>query len=251
MRPLIRNEFDELLSLDDHDSAERFCRLGFQSLNAELLALAKELAGIASVPLPKALHGQKTVIDLLMSKWLERPTRVTAAGVRAFVVDRARKRCFMDGELKELVPLREADMDFVRLAGVEDWQVADLEKKKRIVPLEAFMWFAGLHLSQGRLAEAISGYAGFGIVRWPDFGTLPHTTQQVKLAAVLMKSPGDVARLKEATGAAEEEVVAYLNACYLNGWLKETAPAPPPKIEENVAQRQLLGKLRSSLGMER
>ncbi len=252
MRILIKNEFGELISLRDDDCAARCCELGLTSSQPMLQEMAGHLSGVMAfqnvAPVPEKDTGE-TVLDVLASDMLQFPTRLQAEGVPSFVVDRPAGICFLSSKFQDLVGLASLDAKALAFEPVTD--AASLEKGHHRVPLEAFMWFAGIRLSRGRLLSKLKSFPGFSLRRWPDFGRLPYRTEHTRIATYLMRRATTVDALVKGTNVSREDVVGFLNASLLCGWLKSAEPAKgerPARI--SAERRSIVGRIRARLGIE-
>ena len=252
MRTLIKNEFGELISLRDEDCAERCCELGLTSSQPMLQEMAGHLSGIIAfqaVDSAPQKESDETVLDVLASDMLQFPTRLQAEGVPPFVVDRPGGICFLSSKFQDLVGLASLDAKALSFEPITD--SAALEQGHNRVPLDAFMWFAGIRLSRGRLLSRLQGFPGFALSRWPDFGRLPYRTEHTRIATYLMRTPTTVDALVKGTKVNREDVVGFLNASLLCGWLKSAQPAKgerPRRVSDE--RRSIIGRIRSRLGIE-
>ena len=252
MRILIKNEFGEFISLRDAECTERCCALGMASSQPMLQEMAGHLAAIIAFqngePAPEQ-DADETVLDVLASDMLRFPTRLRAKGVRAFVVDRPGGICFISSMFQALSGLASLDAKALSFEPVTDATALATGHKR--VPLDAFMWSAGIFLSRGRLLSKLESFPGFSLRRWPDFGRLPHRTEHTRIATYLMRTATTVDALVDGTKVNREDVVGFLNASLLCGWLKSAEPAKgerPRRISSE--QRSIIGRIRSRLGIE-
>ncbi|GMV30764.1 MAG: hypothetical protein AMXMBFR59_28890 [Rhodanobacteraceae bacterium] len=85
-------------------------------------------------------------------------------------------------------------------------------------------WFTGWHADTA-LAPLADGHATYRLRRWPDFGLLRGTREQLALAALLTRASHGRMRLIELSQQPAGSVDRFLNACALAGVLAVTATA--------------------------
>jgi len=122
-------------------------------------------------------------------------------------------------------------------------------------PVFELAWFTAWHASEA-LAPWMDANAVHRLRRWPDFGLLRGTREQLALAALLTHASYSRARLIEASHQPAANVDRFLNACALAGVLAsagEAAPAAEPAGTFIAASAARLGGLirglRSRLGL--
>ncbi|MDG4549210.1 MAG: hypothetical protein P9G45_02200 [Candidatus Contendobacter sp.] len=255
MRFLIKNEFGELLSFQSQDAATKFCEYGSRSKQPTLRELAQQLASLIANPVPETARPQESgILELLASNLIDQPVRLVFARIPAFVIDKPRRRCLLNFSFEELLedlrPLGTVDPGLSQLEPIPLGELAELEKKAISTSLYGLMWFCGLQFSQGQLLPTPRSFPAFGLGRWPDFGTLPHTAQHLKMATFLMRKTASLDGLAAGTGVARDEAIAFLNACFLCGWLKRVeATALPASAAPKSGLRGVIGRIRVRLGM--
>jgi hypothetical protein len=89
-------------------------------------------------------------------------------------------------------------------------------------PVFELAWFTGWHATDA-LAPWVDRNASYRLRRWPDFGLLRGTREQLALAALLTNASYSRARLLELSRQAASNVDRFLNACALAGVLAATA----------------------------
>lgn len=116
-------------------------------------------------------------------------------------------------------------------------------------PVLELAWFSGLNGPPG-LAPWLDRRASHRLRRWPDFGLVRGTRQQLALSAALSQNALTVEQLAQTTRQPQPEVERFLNACSMAGILAssiETATstpvAPPPSRFGSLIRglRQRLG----------
>ncbi|MBL8297110.1 MAG: hypothetical protein JNN30_02075 [Rhodanobacteraceae bacterium] len=91
-------------------------------------------------------------------------------------------------------------------------------------PIFELAWFTGWHAST-TLASWVDPGAVYHLQRWPDFGLLRGSREQLALAALLTRASHSRSRLIELSQQSESSVDRFLNACALAGVLTVTANA--------------------------
>lgn len=123
-------------------------------------------------------------------------------------------------------------------------------------PVAELAWFTGWY-ADAALAPLADVHASYRLRRWPDFGLLRGTRDQLALAALLTRAGHSRARLIELSQQPAASVDRFLNACALAGVLAVTATADPLPANDasafiaNSAARLggMIRGLRSRLGL--
>ena len=121
-------------------------------------------------------------------------------------------------------------------------------------PVFELAWFAGLHGPEG-LAPWLDRRAGHRLRRWPDFGLVRGSREQLALAAALSHGAFDVERLAQSSQQPTAQVERFLNACAMTGLLastQATVPAAEPARAAPAAFSRLgnlIRGLRHRLGL--
>lgn len=122
-------------------------------------------------------------------------------------------------------------------------------------PVFELAWFSGWHATDV-LAPWVEHPASYRLRRWPDFGLLRGTREQIALAALLTHASYSRARLVETSRQTASSVDRFLNACALAGVLATTAETVPTAdgagafIAHSAARLGgLIRGLRSRLGL--
>ncbi|MEO7323690.1 MAG: hypothetical protein ABIW82_02570 [Dokdonella sp.] len=97
-------------------------------------------------------------------------------------------------------------------------------------PVFELAWFSGLHEGAG-LAPWLEPEATFHLRRWPDFGMLRATRQDLTLAALLSQGSFTRQALAQSTGKPVSDIDRFISACATSGILASNAlsatlPAP-------------------------
>ncbi len=118
------------------------------------------------------------------------------------------------------------------------------------VPLERLLWHFSTYHSRGRLLADLPVQGAYGLNRWPDFGSLPFSPEQRRMAAMMVAAPCSIERLMERCRLGREEVVASINAARLCHWL-EVAPVQSAlrSAASGGLLRETLSLIRSRLGL--
>jgi hypothetical protein len=93
------------------------------------------------------------------------------------------------------------------------------ELKADAANLDALRWQLTTSLSHGTLLPSIAGRRKFHLAHWPDLGALGCKASHVRIAALLVARECSVMEISYATGLHAEEVIAFLNGCYVVGCL--------------------------------
>jgi hypothetical protein len=96
--------------------------------------------------------------------------------------------------------------------------------------LDTLRWLAMLHAPLGEIVRRLPRPERARLRTLPAFGHLPHTLQQVRMAAWLTQHPASPQELADMTGADDEAVLRFLGACEAIGLLQEVVEAPPAPV---------------------
>jgi hypothetical protein len=162
------------------------------------------------------------------------------------------ERAYVDGTMEDLLALGATPAERIAALRVPERRLDTLALTAKQYPLDNLRWFLGLHFSGGRLLPDPARWGRYRLVRWPDFGQLPYRRYAARLSRMLLSRAASLEDLVRHAQTPEPEVIGYLNAVYLSGWLvAATALAAPPTLQAAKApERQgLLARLRRSLGL--
>jgi hypothetical protein len=87
--------------------------------------------------------------------------------------------------------------------------------------LDKFLWEIAKLLSGGTLLPGIAHLKMFGLTRWPDFGALGGTQNELRSAALLMRQPSSIAQISKLINVPMGELVGFLNGCALLGCMRD------------------------------
>lgn len=114
--------------------------------------------------------------------------------------------------------------------------------------LGSLLWWVGLHAFPHEAAWWLREDSRYKLTGWPDFTSISHELEHVRMTALLGSSPHSVAELARATSASHDEAQSLINALSLMGLLTEISPD-----ESSAPVRQkgrgLFARLRSRLGV--
>lgn len=122
--------------------------------------------------------------------------------------------------------------------------------------IQALLWQAAFHASQGRLIEGCSKYDVIQFERWPNLTRLPTTPNTARICALLTRHPTTLMLVHRVLGIDKEEVLQIVSAASSAGISKtlnlnpdstnfeaEIANKPPESIKEHGLFRALFAKL--------
>ena len=265
MRTLINLEFKILLNFTEEESVEKkLCAYGFKSQSPDLLKKAKQLAKLSNIPLPDLPEGINNILELLASDRLAQPSRISAAGVPAFVVDKAHKKFWSASTLKRLDKLDTVGINFIQIQPLSKDDMLDLEQNQRLfqtsigqtipmhpLPLEEFLWFASARFSHGQLLKGLSLLKLIRLTRWPEICRQSDYRAYTRMAIKLMQHPVSINEIVQTQGSNNEtETILFLNACYLCGWLIESdKPLIKPDNTNKKIKLNFISRIRAKLGI--
>lgn len=124
------------------------------------------------------------------------------------------------------------------------------------------LWHAGMKGAQATHLSVDADDATFALIRWPDFGNLPHAPMHRRMAAGLSRRRMTLAQLAQTTHVPIVEVQRFANACAFCGLLRielrsiasgNGESAVPVAAQALVPPRQGFGflqSIRNALGMK-
>jgi len=122
-------------------------------------------------------------------------------------------------------------------------------------PWVGLLWQAGLLAGQGNLLPWLSGDCTYKLRRWPDASLLASRPAFVRLSAHFARSKEWVtpASVAQTTSAKVGDVVDFINACSLCGYLivgeRVIATPPPAPVITSEEKKSLFGRIRATLGL--
>lgn len=126
-----------------------------------------------------------------------------------------------------------------------------LSTNDRNKPVNTLAWYTAVYGSQSTLLPQISETMSFKLRRWPDLRLLKQRSELTRPAALISKNWRDINQLIKFTKLNREEIIAFINACYLCELLltenKEADLAP--ENSKPSAPESLFSKLRKKLGI--
>lgn len=136
--------------------------------------------------------------------------------------------------------------------GVSTQPVRDGDAPICLLPgpnLDTLLWYIGLNSFEGALAWWLPENERYHMARWPNLTELPHSSEQMRMIAMLGNaylSPRELARVSAASVSSAQRL---LNALSLMGILKSSAsaPEPAPHVELAVRPHGLFHRLRERL----
>ena len=140
--------------------------------------------------------------------------------------------------------------------GVHTQPVRDGDAPICLLPgpnLDTLLWLIGLNSFGGALAWWLPESERYHMTRWPNLTELPHTSDQMRMIAMLGNaylSPLELARVSASTLASAQRL---LNALSLMGILKSStsSPEPAPRAEAVSHPHGLFQRLRERLAGSR
>ena len=216
VKPLRSREFLKLLTglvSGDLDASETFAE-------AEVSEPAfKVESGSVWQPLEFARErDHHTLAEHLRRQTWKKPVVITHAGWPLLLIDPGSGAWFYDGSIADLTPPMFAEpMPASAGLSVSSADLVERVQGHRQRPLSELKWFAGLAQSRGRLHPDLMGEVEFMLTQVPTQAMKNETLHQ--LAQILIRGPISLDELRDESGQAPENVMAFLNACYTSGKL--------------------------------
>lgn len=200
---------------------------------------APSVAAPAAPTTPSITVSGDGLLDWLMPGRLRGLVRLNHDG-EALLIDADERKYHGPAALKPLGGLFErgfAAADFELLPAAQ-WQAAAAQAGAAM-PLTRLVWFGNLLAGRGRLAPGYDPQRRYRMTKWPQ--TEREYPKHFRIATVMMKAPGHLAEIAEASGVSEAEVADFINANLATGFAEaEGDPAPV----EPAKSGGLFGRLR-------
>ena len=183
------------------------------------------------------------------------------------VIDKGRYKCWSASTLSRLIKLGKVDVGSIEIQSLSQGEKTDLIDYLRLsqpatetiipmhsLPLDEFFWFASTNFSHGQLLQGLSLIKQVRLTRWPEVCRQHEYQVYTRMAVQLMRYPTSVSELLQSrNNLSEAEIIIFLNACYLCGWLKETKESLQVKQDNPNKKTKLnfISRIRAKLGIGR
>jgi len=124
-------------------------------------------------------------------------------------------------------------------------------------PLRELEWSFWISARSPWLRPEVSQTGRYRLLRWPDFGRLPHSHAEVRLASFLMTQPMTLDELGTRTDVSRERAMNFLNAVHGLGLLAPAEAGSARRVEKPRAGPSISGlgalisQLRRKFGLTR
>ncbi|ROP72424.1 hypothetical protein EDF19_1439 [Curtobacterium sp. PhB115] len=145
--------------------------------------------------------------------------RVEIAGHRPLIIDVATDAYWSDTALDAL-PIEPDELRVGRESRDAESAVSDGPGNE----LQAFLWYVGLNSFPGELAWWLQRDDRYRLQRWPNFTTLAHTPDHVRMTSLLGYASLTVDELAEQANVAPTEARRLINAFSLMRILRSETP---------------------------
>lgn len=159
---------------------------------------------------------------------------------------------YLHGTIDSLDPSSPPSSTNFSLERISARRLTELKRGASTYPMDNLRWLLAIRLSGGILLTNPAQWSEYRLNRWPDFGRLPFRRQYARLSRMLLSRPATLAQLTLHADLSKAEVIAFLNAAYLCGWLVPASANSGPSIiapTRRSTRPGLLARLRKSLGI--
>jgi hypothetical protein len=123
-------------------------------------------------------------------------------------------------------------------------------------PIRELEWTFWISARTPWLRTELKADVAYKLTRWPDFGRLPHSHAEVRLASFLMSQPMSLQELSERTGVGDERTMNFFNAAHGLRLLApiealDTVMRVRPASKTPVGIAALIAQLRRKFGFGR
>jgi hypothetical protein len=131
------------------------------------------------------------------------------------------------------------------LSSLQAVDVVALEKARRTPtqPLARLRWYAGLLAAPGRLREGLDPNGRYMLSRWPQIER--EFPRHFRIATAMMKQPGSLSEIAEASGAPLADVADFINASDALGIVAITAD---PLEASETPRGGMMSRIRKPFG---
>lgn len=190
-----------------------------------------------------------------LSKNQDKNLKITSRITRPIIFDFARRRYYVStsiqSEVEDLLASPVSDVQIEEMSASQlSKEIQNLSAQDLDVPL----WTAALAVSKGELFDGLGRDESFRLNRWPDLKKLGQNPLHMKLTALLRRG-GTVDYLADFLKAPPDEIIAFVNACYILNYLVHEKKAvvsenkPSEQHGISASKRGLLSRIRSRLGI--
>jgi hypothetical protein len=209
-----------------------------------LRAPAPAVAAAVSPAAPSASTApprEAMLVDFCSVEALPRPSRLQSGDQPALTLDVAADCYYGPGTLKPLLPYCQAPVPADAWEAVSPAVMDGLRAAGGAQPLVRLLWLCALAGSNGQLLAGYDLNGRFRVARWPQIER--EFPRHFRIATVMMKGPATLAEITEQSGAALSDVVDFVNAYLVTGFVEaEGAPAAPA---DTASQGGLLARVRA------
>jgi hypothetical protein len=167
------------------------------------------------------------ISDYLPKGVLGGPSKLQLPGAPELAFDPATQTYAGSATLKPLLPYVEAsirEQDFTAIDAAEFERIKAASGGAH--PYLRLLWLCGLAAGQGQLLPGYSSGRKFSLTKWPQIER--EFPKHFRLATVMMKGPALVRDLAELSGVAEAEVLDFVNAGLVTGFVTVDGAAATP-----------------------
>lgn len=180
---------------------------------------------------------------------------ISGPGIPTIAVSQRNKKVWMSAPLCNFKFNNGGGFESARIRALGDFDVAENRVDGMAIAMQTALWEIATTASQGQLLQRLRNRDRFVLWRWPEFGLVPHSSLNSRLAAAFTSVPRTIGEVAQRLSVNRRDVVAFINACALCGWLeqheREYVPAPPPAIQAEQHNRigGALRLIRAKLGI--
>lgn len=177
------------------------------------------VAPVAPVPVPVAVPRELSLADFLTTSPLPGPARLVTEGAPDIILDPGSQSWYSSATgLRALAP------HCARTLTTADWQLlnaAEFAAAKggaAAQPYSRLLWFYTLNRSQGELLPGLDRIARYKLARYPQ--SEREFAKHFRIGTFMMKDYASLEEIAEASGAALNDVIDYVNAYTAVGYVE-------------------------------
>jgi hypothetical protein len=166
----------------------------------------------------KMVPHEPRISDYMLPGVLGGPAKIQISGAPLLAMDPGSQSYAGSATLKPLLPYIEAvirESEFIAISHTEFEQIKAAGGGAQ--PYMRLLWLCGLTVANGQLLPGFSPGRKFALTKWPQIER--EYPKHFRLATVMMKGPALIREIAETSGVPEAEVVDFVNAGLLTGYV--------------------------------
>ncbi|MCK5336506.1 MAG: response regulator [Gammaproteobacteria bacterium] len=210
---------------------EKYPDLGHEKVKADKPQQDTNATSNTKVDTAIKRPSRKRLYNLLTKdkRGFKNPVEISHRDVSLYV-DCSSKQFFCEHRLMLLSILCKSDVDKLQIREVSTHEIQKIENEITGRPLSELTWCCALLGSSGELIDNIDEQTPLHLQHWPDLKSLMHLPRHITLAAFMSKHTATIKEIAEHTQVLPENIIDFINACYVLGYLDEDTGKKESKL---------------------